>query len=284
MIIPAQVKHLIAMALEEDLGRGDPTSFAVPKGLEANAKIIAREPLVVSCIWLIDAIVELSGCKLQVEDLATNGQKLCTEEVIANISGNARQLLGLERSILNFLQRTCGVATYASQYRSILAEAKNKNLKIVDTRKTIPGWRYLDKQAVRDGGLQNHRYGLDRGILIKEKHIRAAGGIKKAIDWLHQEIPHSLLLEVEVTSLIEAREAIAFGAEALLLDNFNAKDLLVVAKTLKVEAPHVLLEASGGVNLKNVHEYLDTGIDLISVGALTHSASAANLSLLFEVN
>lgn len=282
MLIPPNVKSLIRLSLEEDLGRGDLTALAVPASTEASAQIVAREGIVLAGSWLLTEIAEEAGAALEIEWQAREGDRLVPGQNLVQIRGNARDLLGLERTWLNFLQRTCGVATQAARYHDALGPMASR-VRVTDTRKTIPGWRYLDKYSVKTGGLHNHRFGLDGGILVKENHIRAAGGIAKAIATLKMEVPHGLKIQVEVTNRAEAMEALNSGAEALLLDNFNATALANLIPELRKTDVKVLLEASGGVTLENIRAFADTGVDLISVGALTHSAPAANLSLLFKV-
>lgn len=279
MVVPPNVKSLIRLALEEDLGRGDLTALAVPETAKARAKILARRPTVLAGSWLLPEIAMEAGAKVSFEFHAKEGELLNANQNFVTITGSARELLSLERTWLNFLQRSCGIATLARHYREAIGETK---IKITDTRKTLPGFRYLDKLAVKIGGLYNHRFGLDGGILVKENHIRAAGNIEKAIKGLQSQVPHGLKIQVEVTNQAEAMEALKFGAEALLLDNFAVSDLKKVVPVLKQNYPSVLLEASGGITLENIREYSQTGIDLISVGALTHSVQAADLSLLFE--
>lgn len=270
------------MALEEDLGRGDLTAEAVPEKTMAHARVIARADIVLSGIELVEAIFAEAGVPLErFTAHFKNGESIAKDSEIFRLRGNARGVLGVERTLLNFLQRTCGVATISHAYRARIQGIETR-MRIVDTRKTLPGWRYLDKQAVRDGGLGNHRFGLDGGVLVKENHIRAAGGIAQAIQNLAGKVPHGIEVECEVTSLAEAKQAIAAGVRILLLDNFAAADLPGVVRELRVQAPNLILEASGNVNLNTVAEYARTGVDLVSVGAITHSAPAADLSLLFE--
>jgi nicotinate-nucleotide pyrophosphorylase (carboxylating) len=274
-----QIRELIRMALSEDLGHGDITAWAVPAERKIHAKIIAREDLTVAGLFLLPWIRDEARASLEIAPRMTDGASVTKDGVIVEISGNARELLSLERSFLNFLQRMSGVATLARAYKNAVGSSP---VRVVDTRKTIPGWRPLDKEAVRLGGLQNHRFGLDSGILIKENHIRAAGSITKAITSLRIAVPHLLKIEVEVTNLQEAKEAIQAGAEILLLDNFAPAELPAVVKQLRTLAPGIYLEASGGVNLHTVRQIAESGVDCISVGALTHSAPAANLSLLCD--
>ena len=280
MLIPPGVKNLIRLSLEEDLGRGDLTGLAVAPDKRAEADIIAREDTVLAAPFLVEAIIAEANSTLRVEWKAKEGELVRKGGVLLTLSGSAREILALERTLLNFLQRTCGIATLAREFQQSLGSSK---LRLTDTRKTLPGFRFLDKHSVKVGGLYNHRFGLDGGILVKENHIRAAGGIRAAVATLKREVPHGLKIQVEVTNREEALEAVGAGAEALLLDNLPPKDLKPLVAELKHLSPNLLLEASGGITRENCKSYGDTGVDLISMGALTHSVKAAELSLLFRL-
>ncbi len=279
-MVPPSVTKLIALALEEDLGRGDLTAAGVPADRTATAQLVAKEACVASGLWLVEEILTVAKMNAAVSfaEGIRDGVPVTKGQTIFTLSGNARDLLSVERTLLNFLQRSFGIASFAFELRRQVGDFP---VKITDTRKTLPGFRYLDKRAVRDGGLYNHRFGLDSGVLVKENHIRAAGGISAIVKSLRAEIPHGLRVEVEVTTRDEALEALAAGADALLLDNFSAADLKSLVKELREKAPEVLLEASGGINQHNIRDYAATGVDLISMGALTHSVKAADLSLQF---
>lgn len=276
MILPPNVKRLIQIAIEEDLGRGDATASMLLPTQSTSAEIFTREPCVVACIEVLPAIIAEASAQLRVDVLKNNGELAEAREPIARITGSAQDLVSLERIFLNFLQRTCGVATQARRFKD---RFERGNTKIVDTRKTIPGWRYLDKQAIRQGGLSNHRFALDSGILVKENHIQAAGGIEAAMQKLQK--PHLLKVQVEVQNLADARTAVHAGADLLLLDNFAAGELPEVIRTLRAEFPKVELEVSGGITESSLEDYVAAGPDYISIGALTHSVPAANLTMLF---
>ena len=280
MHFPEGVRQLIRLALDEDWGRGDVTSYAVPLETTAQCRIMAKNDCVVSGIGLVKLIVQISGIDAEwVELHSRDGARVRPGQDLALMRGNARDLLGIERTIMNFLQRTCGIATLAAKYRERIGDSK---VRVVDTRKTVPGWRFLDKKAVRDGGLWNHRFGLDSGVLIKENHIRAAGGIQAAIERIQTEVPHGVRVEVEVTSESEAFQVLECGVNYLLLDNFPAERLQELVPRLRENRNELTLEASGNVNLTNLDAYLNAGVDLISVGALTHSPHAADLSMQFR--
>jgi nicotinate-nucleotide pyrophosphorylase (carboxylating) len=275
------VRQLIRLALEEDIGKGDLTALAVPPDVRAKAKLIAKEPCVVSGLSLVTEVLEVFGAdaKVRIPDGMQDGHAAAKGELLLSFEGRARDLLTTERTLLNLLQRLSGVATQARLYRETLGDSP---VKILDTRKTTPGLRYWEKKAVRDGGLHNHRQRLDDGILIKENHIRASGSIELALANLHGKVASDIPLEVEVTTLKEAEEAIRCGVRRLLLDNFAPGPLAELVKRLRNSSPGIYLEASGGITLTNLREYGQTGIDAMSIGALTHSVRAVDLSLLFE--
>lgn len=275
------LENLITLALNEDIGRGDITTQAVPENAEAIAEIVAKEDCILSCSFLVPLILTQAKARARSTAHFQDGQFVSSSSVIFTLRGNARDLLTTERTILNFLQRTCGVATLAAKYKKALGE--NSSVKLLDTRKTTPGFRALEKQAVKDGGLYNHRASLDAGVLIKENHIRAAGSITQAMQNLEGKIPQGILYEVEVVNLLEAFEAIETGANALLLDNFSASQLREeIVPKIRARAPKIFLEASGGIILENLQEYAVSGVDAISIGALTHSVRAVDLSMLFQ--
>ena len=269
------VRRLIRLALEEDVGRGDVTTAAtVDAAVEAVGTIIARHPLVVVGLPIVPLIVEEAGIKTtRFEATCDEGVAVGPGAVIGELRGKACGLLTIERVTLNFLQRMCGVATLTRRYVEAVAGSKTS---IVDTRKTIPGWRLLDKYAVAAGGGVNHRFGLDDGVLIKDNHIVACGGIRAAIERARAKAPHLLKIEVECESLAEVDEALGVGVDAILLDNMTPADLRAAVGRI---AGRALVEASGGITLETVREVAKTGVDLISVGAITHSAAAADLAL-----
>ncbi len=277
---PKAVSHLIDLALEEDWRDGDPSALSVPPSTLATATIIAKQPTIVSGLWLIDEILQHAQCvPNELHFFSTTGEYVEAQSKLASITTEARTLLGLERTILNFLQRTCGIATRAHQIRTLLG---NRDIKILDTRKTIPGWRYLDKRSVSDGKLWNHRFNLNDGVLIKENHIYAAGGIKNAIENYLKNTDALDQLQMEVQSMDEAQEACTLGVRNVLLDNFSPSKLQKVVKDLRAQYPNLTLEASGNISITNLPSYLDSGVDRISMGCLTHSIESSDLSMLFS--
>jgi nicotinate-nucleotide pyrophosphorylase (carboxylating) len=269
------VRRLVRLALEEDLGRGDVTTLAtVRPGVGAVATIVAREPVVVAGMPIVAVVLEEAGVSTsRLEAPIAEGMAVGSDTVLCELRGEAAGLLTVERVTLNFLQRMCGVATLARRYVEAVAGTRAR---IVDTRKTVPGWRLLDKYAVAAGGAANHRLGLDDGILIKDNHIVASGGIRAAIESARRVAPHLLRIEVECETLEEVDEALSAGADVILLDNMRPSELRAAVARI---AGRARVEASGGVTLETVREVAETGVDLISVGALTHSAAAADLSM-----
>ena len=282
MTLPAAVITLIDLALEEDLSKGDVASLCIDPNLEAKAKIITKEDIIVSGTDVVRAIVEKATIQSKKLQICVQDRALATKHsVLLHIEGNARSILGIERTLLNFLQRTCSVATLAAAYKR---KTSNSNVRILDTRKTIPAWRYLDKRSVHDGGLWNHRHNLGSQILIKENHIIAAGSIKNAILSLRKTVSHDQWenAQVEITNIKQAQQAIELGIQSILLDNFTAKELKAIVPEIRTIKKDILLEASGRINISNIEEYIETGVDRISVGALTHSVRAVDLSMLLN--
>jgi nicotinate-nucleotide pyrophosphorylase (carboxylating) len=276
-------RQLIRLALDEDIGSGDLTVLAVPPEVRAKARLVAKEACVLSGLELAPLVLEVFGADASVElsPGMQDGESVKAGTTILQFEGKARDLLTCERTVLNFLQRLCGIATQARRYKDAL---QGQPLIVLDTRKTTPGFRYWEKKAVRDGGLANHRMRLDQGVLVKENHIRASGSIELALANLAGKIKPDMTVEVEVTKWEEAEEALRFGVRRLLLDNFTPAQLKELVPRIRAKSPKVFLEGSGGVTLENLKDYAQTGVDAVSVGALTHSVKSVDLSLLFEFN
>ena len=269
-----QIDDMIKRALDEDLGAGDITTGAiVDPRVKGKAVLLAKEDFVLAGGQVFARVFELlepeTVCRLFFQD----GDKVTTRKIIGEVFGTVTALLQGERTALNFVQRMSGIATLTRHF--VDKVGKNK-AKIVDTRKTVPGLRLLDKYAVQAGGGYNHRMGLFDGILIKDNHIVAAGSITRAVESAKQHAPHTLKIEVEVQRLDQIEEAIAAGADIVLLDNMNLEQL---KNAVHMVRQRVLLEVSGGVNLNTVDKIAATGVDIISVGALTHSVKAVDISL-----
>ena len=270
------VDRLIRTALEEDIGPGDVTTAAtVTPGTLARAELVAKEEFLLAGIGVARRVFELLDAEVAFECLVADGLAVKRGEVLAWLKGDAASLLQGERVALNLLQRLSGVATLTAQF---VKETAATGATIVDTRKTTPGLRALEKYAVRVGGGGNHRMALYDGVLIKENHVAAAGGITTAVTRARQHAPHTLKIEVEVRNLQEVTAALEAGADILLLDNM---DLAQLRAAVELVGGRALTEASGGVNLDTVRAIAETGVDLISVGALTHSYRSVDISMLF---
>ena len=272
---------LIDLALAEDIGSGDITTLAtVPADRQATGRFLVKQPGVVSGLAVVSAVYARVDPRVVVEPLVADGAAVAAGTVIATVSGPAQALLSGERVALNFLQRLSGVATVTAEYTRRVAGTKAR---IVDTRKTTPGLRALERYAVRVGGGHNHRFNLADGVLIKDNHLAAIGTpdrIAVAVAAARERAPHTLRIEIEVTSLDELQQALAAGADVVLLDNM---DVPTMAEAVRLTAGRALLEASGGITLDTIAAIAATGVDLISVGALTHSAPSLDVSLDFDV-
>lgn len=265
---------LLSLALREDIGTGDITTIAtvLPES-EGDAEIICKESVIISGVDIINKVFSKIDPDLNIIISCRDGDFLEKGTVIAKLSGRHRSILSGERIVLNFLQRLSGIAT---QTRELVTLIKDIPVRLVDTRKTTPGLRVLEKMAVRCGGAFNHRFGLYDGILIKDNHIRARGNIKEAVAAARVAAPHTLCIEVEVEDLDQLAEAIAADVDIVLLDNFSISGL---KKAVLSADKRVLLEASGGINKDNLRAVAETGVDLISMGWLTHSVRAVDISL-----
>ena len=270
---------LIDLAIEEDLGRGDITSLiTIDPDVPATADFVSRQDLVVAGLAMAQAVFHRVAPEVTFEALASDGDAVRRSRRLARVHGPARAVLAAERTALNFLQRLSAVATLTSRY---VAAAAGGTARVVDTRKTTPGYRSLEKYAVRCGGGGNHRADLGSGILIKDNHLAAAGSLAKAVAHAKAKAPHLMKVEVEVDSLDQLAEALEAGADIVLLDNFLSPQIIEAVAMRNMRSSHVLLEVSGGVTLDRIAELSKTGVDLISVGALTHSALSVDIGLDF---
>ena len=261
--------------LREDLGQGDLTSLlVVPEDIEGEAVILAKEGGVLAGLWVAERVFALADPRTAFAPLVAEGARVAEGTEVARVRGPLRGILAGERLALNLLQRLSGIATLTRAYVEALAGTKAQ---ILDTRKTTPGLRALEKYAVRVGGGRNHRYGLFDGILIKENHVRAAGGVGEAVRRAKARAPHYLKVEGEVRDLAELEEALEAGADLILLDNFPLEALREAVRRVGGRVP---LEASGNMTLERAKAAAEAGVDYVSVGALTHSAKALDLSLL----
>jgi len=268
---------LVRLAIEEDVGPGDATSvLVVEPGRRGAARIEARQHLVVCGLPVAEAVFRELGAEVAFRPRCGDGALASPGDTLAEVSGDLRAILAGERTALNFLQRLCGVATFT---RRFVDAVEGTGAHVVDTRKTLPGWRLLDKYATAVGGATNHRMGLFDGILLKDNHVALAGGVAAAVKAARERAPAGLRVQVEVESEADALAALDAGADFLLLDNRTPAELARIAARVGSRA---LLEASGGVHLGNVREIAGTGVQRISIGALTHSAPAADLAMEIE--
>jgi nicotinate-nucleotide pyrophosphorylase (carboxylating) len=268
---------IINNALREDIHTGDLTTLAVVPDLRpATARLVAKEEMTVAGMSVAARVFGLLDPSIVFESCCQDGQLLGKGAVLSKISGDAAQLLQGERVALNLLQRMSGIATLTAFY---VAAVAGTGVRIVDTRKTTPGLRVLEKYAVRVGGGINHRTGLYDGILIKENHIVAAGGIAEAIRRARAYIPHTLKIEIETETVDQVQIALEAGADIIMLDNM---DCTTMRRCVELIGGRALVEASGGVNLDTVREIAETGVNIISIGALTHSPRAMDISMLLD--
>lgn len=273
----------IAEFLAEDIGRGDITTQAcVAPGTKGTGFFLAKEDIVLCGLQIAEAVfLSLDPESPPLETSFQDGDEVSSGLAFAMQRGYADVLLAGERTALNLLQRLSGIATMTRQYVKAI-EGTNAN--IVDTRKTTPGLRMLEKYAVMIGGGKNHRLGLDDGVLIKDNHIAIAGGVRRAVEAAKSSVGHLHKIEVEVSNWAQLREAIEAGAEAILIDNQTPDEVRKLVDMAKSLNPSVIIEASGGITLENVRSYAETGVDLISVGKLTHSVKSVDISFKIQTS
>ena len=266
----------VALALAEDIGTGDLTAALIPASQQAQATIISREYAVICGIDWVNACFHQLDKNIKINWLVNEGEKIATNQLLCEISGNARALLTAERCALNFLQTLSAVATQTQEFVKAIAETNiGSKAQILDTRKTLPGLRLAQKYAVTVGGGANQRLALYDGILIKENHIAAAGSIAAALSLAHQ-LNKNVSIQIEVENLDELQQALRAGAASILLDNFTLSDM---KKAVQLNNGKALLEASGNVNMRTVRAIAETGVDRISIGSLTKNIRAIDLSL-----
>lgn len=273
----ASLQHLtrlIDMALEEDIGTGDiTTETLIPPAAEGRADIRAKEDLVLAGTATACAVFQRVDPGVTLVAALADGTRAAPGDCLMTVSGRLQSLLTAERTALNFLQRLSGIATHV---RRFVEASPTDNVRLVDTRKTTPGWRALEKYAVRVGGAANHRMSLSDGILIKDNHVAVCGGIRPALEKARSAAPHTLKLEIEVTTPAEAAEAAEAGADIIMLDNMDPETIREAVRLIDGRA---LVEVSGGVTRDNLARLAEAGVDIVSVGALTHSAVAVDISM-----
>jgi nicotinate-nucleotide pyrophosphorylase (carboxylating) len=269
-----QLERIIRLALDEDLGPGDVTTDAIVDSCaEGTASLITREEVVLAGLPVFKRVFLRLSSEIEFEEYCEEGDLVPAGKRVCILKGPLSPILKAERTALNFLQRMSGVATLTRAY---VVKARASKARVLDTRKTAPGLRWLDKYAVEIGGGFNHRRGLFDGILIKDNHIAVAGSIARAIELVRKKAHHTLRIEVEVESLAGFEEALDSGADIILLDNMPIEQM---KEAVQLAKGRVLLEASGGIGMDSIKAVAETGVDLISVGALTHSAKAADFTL-----
>jgi nicotinate-nucleotide pyrophosphorylase (carboxylating) len=272
-----KINTLVDLALDEDAALGDVTSQSIfPEDHVSKAKILAREDMVICGLEVAKRVFQRVDPELEVRLETSDGQQVSKGSTILLVEGRTISLLIAERTALNFLQRLSGIASISRRFADA-ADKTATGVRIVDTRKTTPGWRALEKYAVRCGGCFNHRSSLGEHVLIKENHITAAGSLKKAVRLAREFAPHCAKIEVETESLNQVKEALEAGAEVIMLDNMSPQQIRQAVSLINKAA---IIEISGGVRLETVPDYALPGVDVISVGALTHSAPAADFSMI----
>lgn len=281
-----RITSILENALLEDKATRDATTLTcIEPKQRAAATVYAKQDCILAGIGCISRILEvfeqldrtvIGHLQVTSHPEIFDGVRLHDRQAIAVIRHNARVILSCERVILNLLQRMCGIATMTRKFVDAVAGTKAR---ILDTRKTLPGLRILDKYAVRTGGGQNHRLDLSDGVLIKNNHIAVAGGIKNALESALRQRRGQQLIEIEVRTLQELEEALKYGAEAILMDNMSAEDVRKSVERIRQHSPKIPIECSGGISLDNVRAYAEAGVDFISVGALTHSPMAIDMSM-----
>lgn len=268
------IDKIIEQALLEDIGTGDITTESIiPSNLKAKGIIKTSEEGVVAGLDIVFLVFIKLDSEICFQPKIKDGNKILPGEILGEITGPARTILKGERVALNFLQRMSGIATITSKF---CQQVKDFPVRVFDTRKTTPGLRILEKYAVRMGGGHNHRFGLYDAVLIKDNHIAVAGGIKSAVNSVRKQISHTAKIEVEVENLSQLQEALKVQVDTIMLDNMDLETMKEAVKMVKGEA---LIEASGGITLEKVREIAQTGVDLISVGALTHSVKSLDISM-----
>lgn len=268
------IDKIVEKALLEDIGTGDiTTEFIIPSNIKAKGIIKTSEEGVVAGLDIAHLIFKKLDSEIIFQEKIKDGAKVARGKVLAEISGSARTILKGERVALNFLQRMSGIATITSKF---CQEVKDFPVRIVDTRKTTPGLRVLEKYAVLMGGGYNHRFGLYDAVLIKDNHIAVAGGIKSAINSVRKQISHMIKIEVEVENLSQLQEALKMQVDIIMLDNM---DLDTMKEAVKMAKDRAIIEASGGITLEKVRKIAQTGVNLISIGALTHSVKSLDIGM-----
>lgn len=281
--LPSDIPSTVLQALAEDLGNGDLTAQLVPESAQSTANIIVREPAVICGIAWVNEVFDQLDSGITLNWLVVDGEAVDVDQTLVEIKGNTRALLAGERTALNFLQTLSGTATLADRFHK---RVKGMNVKLRDTRKTIPGLRTAQKYAVKVAGLENHRLGLFDAVLLKENHIQAVGSVAETVKKTRELVPADTPIEIEVETLEELEEALEAQADLILADNFSLPVLRKAANRVKdfrrMRALDIKIEASGGVSWEKLRDIADTGVDYIAIGALTKDITAIDLSMRFQ--
>jgi len=273
------IGQFIEIALSEDIGPGDiTTDHLIDPNRGGKGVIMTKEALVVAGLDVAKQVFEHLDPEMRFRSVYTDGDTIEVNKIVLEVEGKLRALLSGERTALNFLQRLSGIATHV---RSYVDKLGNTGVRLVDTRKTTPGWRVLEKYAVRLGGAYNHRMGLYDGVLIKDNHIAVSGGITKSIEYIRNNVSHLIKIEVEVSDLSGVEEAVAAGADVIMLDNMKVDQ---IREATALVAGKAVVEVSGGITRSDLSLLADTGVDIISVGALTHAARSVDMSMQIEAS
>src|SRR5262245_31915574 len=273
---PGIIYAFAADLLKEDLGRGDITTQSVVRGgARGRGRFLAKQDFILCGLEIGEAVFSALDNSVVLESRVYDGQNINAGTEFARIEGPAAALLTGERTALNIMQRLSAIATLT---KAFVDRVEGTGARIIDTRKTTPGLRLLEKYAVTVGGGFNHRFGLDDGVLIKDNHIAVAGGVRRAVELARRAVPHLLKIEVEVCNQPHLREAVAAGADVIMLDNVSPDDIPGYVKLIREQRPQTIVEVSGGIRLENVRQFAECGVDLISVGAITHSVNAVDIS------
>ena len=275
MLTSKLIDDLIEIALREDIGHGDITSNAIENDSQAVFNFIAKEEFILCGTLIAQKVFKKIDPSLEVEFSINDGEMPKMNKIFGTVKGKTTSILKGERTALNFLQELSGIATNTQKF---IKKLNSPGIKILDTRKTTPGHRILQKYAVKIGGGFNHRFGLYDGVMLKDNHIDTAGGIKKAVEKVRNNIPSTIKIEVETRTFDEVKAAVDAGADIIMLDNFKTED---IKKACEIIGKKAKIEISGGINLNNICNYSEFDIDYISIGALTHQAQSVDISLKF---
>lgn len=273
MFATFQFQELIDRGLKEDIGTGDLSIRILPEDLTGLAKLYAKQKGVVAGLWLVEQVFQRVDSRICVHRLLKDGDEVNVGGVVLELSGPLSSILQGERTALNFLQHLSGIATATKR---AVDQVAGLSVSIVDTRKTLPGWRTLQKYAIRVGGGQNHRFGLYDAVMLKDNHLAAVGGLTEAVKRIKAQVGHMTKIEVECETMEQVQEAVTCGVDVIMLDNM---DLVEMREAVQYIDKRAIVEASGGMGEERLREVAETGVDLISIGALTHSVQALDFSL-----